>query len=575
MPKQSRIKKNKRSEVRQQDVFEFGPKIEPAARPVNYNTSVRAQDTSGGAAQALLEGLGLAGDVLKEYGKYADKRDKAHKEEGKLAAARGDQLNADATEAFIEGYEEMAGAGEGYLELQAVLNQHANENAGATLEEFATTQDAAIKQFFNGRSDSFTKGALPGAISLQREHQRDFIQAKQAEFEADKLAKSRALNDANITQIIKGEPKNLSKDIRMELNHRQVSGKQMGLSKMQISGQFVNLMAERAFDNADPNMMQFAYEKGPDGIRLIDNPKLAPKIRQAEKDAKAEYTRRLNAIDKEREEALKDAKVAVNVKTVEVIDAAGNPELTEADRMKLVKGAYDLINKAEDAGMMTRAESEHHRDELGAIYGPDGLFAERDNVDRKIQALTLAQGNPEALTPEYLAALKKDITRESYEEIYKAAASTRQRRQTQSHKESPAEKHFKEQKKVYQDIVNRKNPFTNHAMFDRGDQREAAFNTALVKRMAVWQKQNQGKFPNEDETKEIMDQASEDALKAVPQSLTPSGKAPKSVLEAGNGTFPGPKTEPQEERVKNLNSALDGLLPPTSTAKETAEEQGD
>jgi hypothetical protein len=189
MPKQAKIKKNKRSEVTQQDTFRYTQNIQPAARPVDYNTSVRPQNTSGGAAQALLDGLGIIESATPHAFDALDKTKKNYKKAGQEAKARGEAKDAPGSiipgtdDAWIEGYEEMTGAGEGYLELQKVLNEHANENSNATMAEFSMTQDQAIKQFFLGRTDAYTRGALPGAISLQKEYQREFIQKQQAEFE--------------------------------------------------------------------------------------------------------------------------------------------------------------------------------------------------------------------------------------------------------------------------------------------------------------------------------------------------------------------------------------------------------
>jgi hypothetical protein len=45
MPRSTRIKKNKRQEVTQQDTFRYAVGVESKARPVDYDTRVRAKDT--------------------------------------------------------------------------------------------------------------------------------------------------------------------------------------------------------------------------------------------------------------------------------------------------------------------------------------------------------------------------------------------------------------------------------------------------------------------------------------------------------------------------------------------------
>jgi hypothetical protein len=579
MPRQARIKASKRSAIRQQDVFEYGPQVQPKARPVKVRTDVRPQSQAGGALNALAEGLSLIEDTIPLWQRAKAADEKRHKAEGKTAAGRGDKLNEDATEAFIEGYEEITGAGEGYLQLQGILNEVAQKNAGSTLQQFDTQQDQAIKQFFGGRSDAFIRGALPGAISLQKEYRRGHIEKQNAEFEMDKLSKTRSLMESAITQTIKEEPEQLDVALRGVLSVQQEMGKDplMGHHRSVSTMQMVTLMGNRAVDSANEDLMDFADLKGPGGLRVIDNAVAANKVRQFRESARAELNRREKANEGKAEKAKKDAKVAINVKMTEIIDAIGNPQATEAQRVELIKGAYQMLNEGEDAGMFTRAESSHHRDELADVHGVDGIWAERDNVDRKIQALTFAIQDPEKLTDKYLSELKLDLTRSSYEEVFKAMAATEKRRQTQAHKKGPRELHFDEQRKVSQNIVNKKNPYTNMAMFDKGDERERAFNTQVIKAMRGWLAQNKGKYPDEDQVDEIMAVAVEAAFKIVPQSLTAG--VPKVVAESGNGVrMPGaPKVEPQEKRIENLNSQLDGLVDveEDTTILQDAKESGD
>jgi hypothetical protein len=514
---------------------------------------------SGGAAQALLDGLGIIESATPHAFDALEKTKKNYKQAGQDAKARGEAKDAPGSvipgidEAWIEGYEEMAGAGEGYLELQQVLNKHANDNSNATMAEFSVTQDQAIREFFLGRTDAYTRGALPGAISLQKEYQREFIQKQQAEFELDKLTKSRSLVDANLTQIIKSEPENLAVTVRTEINHAHERGKALGLSKLQVSNQFVNLMGERAFDSANPDMMKFAYEKGPEGIRLIDNPKLAPKIRQFQEQAARERDRRQSERVKNAENVSKDVKTNALVRLTEMINFAGQPGGDPAERNEMLKQFDKELNKAVAQGHLSKTEADWFRDEQSAIHGPDGLFAETDNVDVKVQALIKAQEQPNEITAEYLNSIKPLLTRGSYEQVVKQLTSTWERRKTQAHRESPAEKHFKEQKKVYGSMVNRKNPYTGHALYDKGDEREAVFNTVLVKIMA-----KEKEYPNPDRMVEILEYAKEKAYEAIPNKVTPSGK-PQEVLQAGNGAMLGPSVTPQVDRQKSILSDLDDI----------------
>jgi hypothetical protein len=519
MPKQAKIKKNKRSEVRQQDTFEYAQNIQPAARPVDYNTRVTPQNTQGGAAEALLQGLGLLEKGTKATFDVIDKSKKNYKEAGKIAAGKGEAKEAPGSiipgteDAWIEGYEEMTGAGEGYLELEKVLQAHANANAGATMDEFALTQDQVIREFFMGRTEAYSRGALPGAIQLQREHQKDFMERQQAEFELDKLTKSRALNDANITQIIKSEPESLSQTVRMELNHAQERGKVLGLSKLQVSNQFVNLMGQRAVDSADADIMKFAFEKGPDGIRLIDNPKLAKSIKKYVDDADAEAVSRETARVKQQEKLRKDVTADIGTDLAEYSAMMRNPEIREEDR-RLARDAFrKLLRKYSDRDSnphgieLTERQISGYEKDLQIITGAgDSLFGAASNPEVEANAREVARTNPLALTNEYMDQIKPFLSKDDYVAIVELRAQSMESRRKESHKKSQGEIRWEKSKSLALDVISKKNAL-GVALFEKGPERERIGNALLNNLVDQFRQDNKGRWPNELEAYELGTQA--------------------------------------------------------------------
>jgi hypothetical protein len=562
MPRQARVSRKKKQSPTQQETFRFEPKIEPAARPVDYNTRVVAKNTQGGWAEGLLGILNLSGDVVKEGARYKKNVvEPAQEEAGRIAAAKGETLNEDAAEAYVRGYEEMKGAGEGYMELERLLMDHSNQNAGATLEEFLVTQDQAIKGYMAGRTENFIRGILPGALSLQKEYQGQFLQKQQAEFELKKLTDYRSLVDANISKILKAKPEDTSKALREELNHLHANGKNFNLTKQQISNQMVSLMADRAFDSADPELMKFATEPGPDGIRLIDNPKLADKVRSAIMNASNEQTRRFNHALKLQEKAIKDAKADIATDIADLTTIAGDPTVEPEKREQAIKMAIERINMYSDASRnkagieLSREELDHARKEIQDIYGPDGIFAAEDNADVLTDALLIAQEDPAQLTPAVLETLKPHLTRSGYESVRKEMASTYKRRKTAAHKETPDEKYYKQEKKSAQGRMNAKSPF-GHPLFDNGDEREREFNRRLEREIRMFT--SKGNFPNPDDIDAMIDKVEKHVDTKHPVRGA-NLKTTKAVAEAGNGYTPGINIEPKETRNKNLMSDLDAL----------------
>jgi hypothetical protein len=517
MPKQAKIKKNKRSEVTQQDTFRYTQTIQPAARPVDYNTSVRAQNTSGGAAQALLDGLGLLEKGVAAGTELVDKTGKNYKEAGKAAAARGDKGDAPkswvpgAEEAYIEGYQEMTGAGEGYLELQGILNQHAMDNAGADHATFSKTQDMEISKFFAGRTDAFTRGALPGAISLQRKHQATYLDNVRKEHELDALAKSRSLMDANIQQIREDTaPKDLHTVLRQELNHAQERGKMLGHHRSVSSMQMVNIMGKEAVRTGNPELMKFAYEYGAAGkIRVIDNEKLASKVAAFEKAARDEARSMANQSRLNRDRAEKDMHSKLTSGMAEYANFVSDPNADPVERKKYREKlretlwTYSSPDRNPEGIMLTRTEIDHFNNELDEATGYNGsLFASESIPEVEAALRVAARTNPLSLTADRMEAAKQFLSEEDYVTIRELKAQELSSRSKKGYVKSESHKAWdKDQADAFK-IANKKN-MLNHPMFQRGPERQRELRYISDSKLDAFMEENKGRRPNREERRKI------------------------------------------------------------------------
>jgi len=545
MARESRVKKNRKQVVQQQDVFEYGQKIRPAARPVSVNTSVTPKNTSGGGAAALLQGLGLAGKAVQAYEGMTKERDARHTDEGKLAAARGDVLNDDATEAFIAGYEEITGAGEGYLELQQILNQHSNENAEATLAEYAKTQDMAIAEFFAGRTDSFTKGALPGAISLQKEHQRMFLNKKNVEFEADKLAKTRAFADSHITQIIKAAPADMSKAIRKDLTNTQYLAAKdgMNMSKPQISAQYVGLMGKRAVDAADPSLLNLTAEPDIYGHRLIDNPIVADTVRKFVDKAEAEQDSIATERVKKQEKAMKDVTADITSDLADYYAMAGDPTKNAQDRKAARQSMEKLLDAVSDESSnpykiaLPAEDIRRYRREIQTLTGQnDSLFASVSSPEVAADAKQAALMYPEQLTTEIMDNLKPFLSKDDYIAVLTQKASSLKTAKGQAHRKSPQEK-IVEQSYATNKAVWSKKDALGHPMYAFGPER-VRYATPIWNSMVNEIRNEKKRYPNAAELATI-EQDVEKLLNAHDKyGVDPTTGMPRLV------TNPGPVASP-------------------------------
>lgn len=536
MPKQSRTKKSRRAAITQQETFRFGPKIEPAARPLQYDTRVRPQSQEGGALDALLTGLGLAGDIVEKGARYKKAVvDPAQREAGAISAAKGEALNEDATEAFIEGYEEMKGRGEGYNQLEAVLNEHYNENAGATPEEFAITQDNAIKEFFAGRTKSFIKGALPGAISLQKEYAGQYRRDQQEQFELDRLATSRQNVDAGITQSLKegGD----ATAMRGLLNRLQMEGKDVGLSKMDISRQMVDLLGRRAEESGNSDMLtELSQMKGPDGIRLIDNKELADQVRLWE-DRAAQTRRDMQSMtDKRIEKAKKEAKEAVTSKIAVLIDTVGNDAIPVEERMEAARITRKEMQSAYNKGLLTDEDIRKFEKGMDVVLGADGLFASTSNVRVKINALAKADKDPNSITAAYLESIQPHLTRKDVEAVWKASERSFDERRKNGNKKSVHQSLFEEMDKAFSKKVAIQDPITKSFTTPNGPDKMAEYLVQRQLHLEAWRQESGKAWPTDPkERKQII----EDSIEAT------LAQFPDEDLVA--------------EEVNNLNKELDSL----------------
>jgi hypothetical protein len=570
MAKQSKTRRYRREDVKQQDVFEFGPSIEPAARPVDYDTRVTPKNVKGGAAEALLRGLGLLEDTVPAAVQIMENTKKEHTEQGKLAAARGDKLNEDATEAFIEGYEQMKGAGEGYLELQSVLQKHYDENVGQDPASFSASQDIAIKNFFLGRSDNYIKGALPGAISLQKEYANDYTKKKAAEFQADLLATNRNHMDANITKIIKEQPENLSKELRVELNRQQENMKMQGFHRSVSSAGMVNIMGDKAVQQGNRELMKFAYEKGPDGIRVIDNAKLAEKVQAYEEAADREARRKVTQAREDRERREKDALSDITSNLSQYASAMSDPQVKPEQRKQLAIEFDKLLHSVSDrnnnpAGLeLTAKQIEHYKKMQDNITGlNDNMFANQSVAEVEARARQMARQQPHLLTPDQMNALVPFLSKDDYVSIIDLKAQSQESLRKTGHKKSERERRWDESFKLARDVVSKKNSM-GEPMFERGPERERKYVKLVNAKLDQFRKENKGAWPDDDQAEKIMDDVmkylNKDPMLGLDDMGMPLGSVVSGIQKGASTTASaGPKQPGMGRTDTNVKDRFNNL----------------
>jgi hypothetical protein len=534
MPRQTQIKKNKGGEVTQQDTFRYRQGISPSARPVHYETRVRPK--------RLRENLDLENfmsimdDIksgMRSGAKIQGLHNKEQMEAGQIAAAKGEKPAGDETTAWIEGFEAMKGAGEGYNQLSAALSQHYEEYAQEDPKTFDQTQDQVIREFMNGRTDAYIKGILPGAESLVAEYQGAFIQKKQEELHMAKIATTRNLMDAEITKIFKDESiEDKAGAVRGLLTDSQRLGEQsLDLSKMEVSAQLVDLLSRKAVANGNPDILAATAVPDENGIRLIDNPKLAKKIEQGVETAQVEKERRIAEAEQARGKALKDAHTDLTSNLSEMLMAAGQGSMQQREQavQAIQKVLYTYGDESRNPyGIeLTAKEIEHYHKEVLVLSGGDGFFAAQTNMDAYSAAYNMARLEPDQLTPERMDALKPLLERGDYEEIVKQKAQALNTRKSQGHKKSIAEKRYEQGVKKTLNVLGAKDPLYG-SLFDNSNEREELGQAVAWAEWDAFIKEHnrQPTLAEQWEIRAKIKKVVNDALPAIPRrDLSPEGKA--------------------------------------------------
>jgi succinate dehydrogenase flavin-adding protein (antitoxin of CptAB toxin-antitoxin module) len=279
MARETRIKKSQRKEVTQQDVFEYGPSIEPAARPVDYDTRVVAKNTKGGAAQALLDGLGLTGDLVGNYYQAKKVIDANQQAEGKVAGARGDKLNADATEAFIKGHEMASGMAAVSEFQQEAFKKHtellANE---ATPEEYEREMAGLERQALAAQSDAYTEGAVRGGmLEVNKKLSMQYAQAQVKRLQAKGLYNINGIIDTKLAEIMAmptetDQQKTIQAVAARNLmtSMQELGMQQYNLNRNQVNASVAKHLAPIAQAQGNPHLFAYAFVDDGTGNKIIN-----------------------------------------------------------------------------------------------------------------------------------------------------------------------------------------------------------------------------------------------------------------------------------------------------------------
>lgn len=365
MPRYARREKTKRYQFDAQDTHDyttpsldvFAQPVDPYAKPADPEGAIRLLSKRSADTEAFLSTLENLQGALISGVKIKERLDKEQTEKGRRAAIKGEAAPEGASDAYLYGHELITGKAAA-AELERALDEHYQANQDAPPEEFAKSQDQLIREFMSGRSEAFIDGITPDAIQLKREYRARHIKERTERVKLDGLSKLSIGVESDVRRIY-GDI-TLSREDRAKMVREVITGAQdlaiasYGVDRPTVSDHMVGVLSRVAVDLGDVSVMDATKEVHA-GVRMIDNPKLAPKIEAGIRAATAEERRRKQEIEQDKKAEM--ARVENEIQTIvmaNLVDPNG-------DRKK----AYELIYKYSDPS----------RNPLGVVLNPSIISA--------------------------------------------------------------------------------------------------------------------------------------------------------------------------------------------------------
>ena len=342
MPRYSKQDKTRRYMFDDRDTHDYTtPSLSVYARPVDpYARPGEAprvpQDATAKAFVMAIGGLqsALAGAV-----ETKKMQDDGEKKAGQRAAASGQPVPESATKAFLYGHELISGKAAA-AELDTVLSKYYDDAADEPdVEKVIAGHQRVIREFTAGRSDAYLDGLLPDAIQLDREYSVKYHKRVVEKVKLDGLARLGQGFESDIRRIYGDatmDPEARAQAAREVLTGVQELGKSTyPLSRMEISEAMLQVVDRVSTDLADPSIWDVVTKEHA-GVRLIDNPKLAPKIEAGIRSATSEQRRVKNEVDSFRKQ--EQARIENEVQSV-IIGILADPGASGAQ----IQEAHQLL----------------------------------------------------------------------------------------------------------------------------------------------------------------------------------------------------------------------------------------
>lgn len=240
------------------------------------------------------------------------------KEEGATEALKGSDRPAEASDAFLEGFETQQGEASvaDYIADREALQLNAHQ---LSPEEYEAQSEEINKKYLLGAPDNFIRGFVPMALKAGKKYDIEYQKIQKTLIDQEYLqsVKKKAYSYAKVV-MEDDKVTDKAKAIRGLLSAQQEHGKRMlKADRNTINKAFVETLIEEAVRGANPSLLAFTTVEDESGYSLLQDPAMAAEVNNGINLAMSKRTQLDNKAIADAEKARTEAitggyRVAVN-----------------------------------------------------------------------------------------------------------------------------------------------------------------------------------------------------------------------------------------------------------------------
>jgi hypothetical protein len=458
------------------------------------------------------------------------------------AAAKKDPQET--SDFYIMGHEILSGRAAAN-DLEGAMDQYFEENKDADPASFKQGMDRVSRQFLAGRSEYFVEGLMGEAVSIEQKYGAKYMaHVKQKTKEMGSETISSAF-DYEMRQVLDSPVNANDADFRAKVLREMITGAQetgaaYGLSRTEVSERLVQIIGRQGMKLADPDLItKVANVPDKDGIRLIDNPELAPRIQKLHEAARVERDK----LDHELEKRVRQAQQDV--------------ENTVAN--KILALTLDFDSDTKEAHELLLKYSDPSQNEEGVVLNPGfvatahKLIANRGRgfaveSNPRVYAQALEKAGRGELSVDDALAIKGSLAEDEWKQVL--GLSLREREQRAEGGGSRMRREFDKDLSAALKQAGQIDPFTGRYLDRNGPKRQAWLSNRARKWFADFEAREK-REPNFDETFEKLQSLQQESFTAVKEE--PEEGVSEGELAANKPVDPkakptAPPTQPSGKR---------------------------